>query len=61
MYGISPIKTPEIGVYDGIIMAVAHEDFIKMGENGIRKFGAKKHVLYDLKYILSADESDLRL
>ena len=60
-YGISPIKTPEIGVYDGIIMAVAHEDFIKMGENGIRKFGAKKHVLYDLKYILSADESDLRL
>ncbi len=60
-YGISPIETPEIGSYDGIIIAVAHEDFIKMGENGIRKFGAKKHVLYDLKYILSADESDLRL
>jgi hypothetical protein len=50
-----------LGVYDGIIMAVAHEHFIKMGENGIRKFGPKKHVLYDLKYILSADESDLRL
>jgi len=33
----------------------------KMGEEEIRKFGTEKHVLYDLKYILSSEESDLRL
>tara|TARA_B100000427_G_scaffold296105_1_gene275610 strand:+ start:195 stop:1493 length:1299 start_codon:yes stop_codon:yes gene_type:complete len=60
-YNISIIKTPKAGVYNGIILAVAHEEFVKMGEEGIRKFGAEKHVLYDLKYILSADQSDLRL
>lgn len=60
-YGISPIDSPEVGIYDGIILAVAHEEFVKMGEDGIRKFGANKHILYDLKYILSAEQSDLRL
>jgi UDP-N-acetyl-D-galactosamine dehydrogenase len=60
-YDILPIKAPEEGVYDGIILAVAHEEFVKMGEEEIRKFGTEKHVLYDLKYILSSEESDLRL
>ena len=60
-YGISPIQHPENGIYNGIIIAVAHKDFIEIGEDGIRKFGAKNHILYDLKYILSAEQSDMRL
>ena len=32
-----------------------------MGASGIRRLGRSAHVLYDLKYVLSADQSDLRL
>ena len=60
-YGITPVKSPEPGTYDGIVMAVAHRQFIDMGAQAIRALGKDRHVLYDLKYILSADESDLRL
>jgi len=60
-YSITPINEPEPGAYDGIILAVSHNEFAAMGEDGLRKFGRPDHVLYDLKYILSADQSDLRL
>lgn len=60
-YGITPVKTPAQGSYDGIIMAVAHQQFVDMGAEAIRALGKPQHVLYDLKYILSADQSDLRL
>ena len=60
-YGIKMVQTPEEGAYDGIILAVAHREFTEMGAAGIRKLGRAAHVLYDLKYILPADQSDLRL
>lgn len=60
-YGIAPIATPEAGAYDGIMLAVAHDEFAAMGEEGLRSFGAEDHVLYDLKYVLPAGQSDLRL
>ncbi|NYT68952.1 Vi polysaccharide biosynthesis UDP-N-acetylglucosamine C-6 dehydrogenase TviB [Pusillimonas noertemannii] len=60
-YGITPIKTPGAGAYDAVIVAVAHKQFLEMGAQAIRALGKDQHVLYDLKYIMSADESDLRL
>ena len=60
-YGITPISEPEAGAYDAIILAVSHEQFRELGAAGIRALGKNKHVLYDLKYLLTADESDLRL
>ena len=60
-YGISLVSTPEVGVYDAILIAVAHDQFIAMGEKAIRALGKSAHVLYDLKYILPANASDLRL
>ena len=60
-YGITPVTAPERGVYDAIIVAVAHEQFAKLGAQGIRAFGKPEHVLYDLKYVLKADEADIRL
>jgi UDP-N-acetyl-D-galactosamine dehydrogenase len=60
-YGITPINKLSAGEYDGIIVAVAHHQFKAMGEKAIRALGKKAHVLYDLKYILPADASDLRL
>jgi len=60
-YGIRPIVQPAVGAYDGIILAVAHREFAEMGAAALRALGKPEHVLYDLKYVLRADESDLRL
>ncbi|SPU51486.1 Vi polysaccharide biosynthesis UDP-N-acetylglucosamine C-6 dehydrogenase TviB [Bordetella trematum] len=60
-YGITPVAQPAEGSYDAIILAVAHTQFAEMGAAAIRKLGKAEHVLYDLKYLLKADESDLRL
>ncbi|ANG62494.1 Vi polysaccharide biosynthesis protein VipA/TviB [Marinobacterium aestuarii] len=60
-YGISPLQELEAGVYDGIILAVAHEQFVDMGATRIRELGKPEHLLYDLKYVLLAGDSDMRL
>lgn len=60
-YGITPVAQPQPGTYDGIIVAVAHHQFKSMGAAAIRALGKPNHVLYDLKYLLPAAESDLRL
>jgi len=60
-YGISPVATLNAATYDGIILAVAHDEFRAMGAEGIRALGKAVHVLYDLKYVLTAEAVDLRL
>lgn len=60
-YGIAPVSAPEVGQYDGIVLAVAHDEFKAMGAPKIRSLGKATHVLYDLKYVLDRSESDLRL
>ncbi|ARP88477.1 Vi polysaccharide biosynthesis protein VipA/TviB [Bordetella genomosp. 9] len=60
-YGVTPVADPERGRYDGIVLAVAHRQFAEMGAARIRAFGKPQHVLYDLKYVLAPEESDLRL
>ncbi|CAN7458433.1 Vi polysaccharide biosynthesis UDP-N-acetylglucosamine C-6 dehydrogenase TviB [Polaromonas sp. LjRoot131] len=60
-YGISLVAQPQAGAYDAIILAVAHHQFKDMGQAAIRKLGSATHVLYDLKYLLPAEASDLRL
>lgn len=60
-YGITPMEQPAQGAYDGIILAVAHRQFVELGIEKIREFGKPGHVLYDLKYLFPAQASDLRL
>lgn len=60
-YGITPVQKPELESYDAIIIAVAHHQFKAMGAEAIRALGKPEHVLYDLKYLLKASESDIRL
>jgi UDP-N-acetyl-D-galactosamine dehydrogenase len=60
-YGIHPVQSPAKQAYDAIILAVAHQQFVAMGPDAIRALGKPQHVLYDLKYVLSADQADLRL
>jgi UDP-N-acetyl-D-galactosamine dehydrogenase len=60
-YDIDPISEPEKGAYDAIILAVAHTQFKVLGVPAIRALGKANHVMYDLKYVFNADESDIRL
>lgn len=60
-YGLTLIDSPAPQTYDGIVLAVAHQQFKQMGIEAIRSFGKTQHVLYDLKYIFPAESSDLRL
>lgn len=60
-YGITPVSEPDVGAYDGIVLAVAHKEFAEMGAEKIRALGKSSHVLYDLKYVLPAAAADLRL
>jgi len=60
-YGITPIDKPQPSTYDGIILAVKHDQFVQMGEQQIRALGKENHVLYDIKHILPADKVDGRL
>lgn len=60
-YGITPVAQPQPGAYDAIVIAVAHQQFKAMSAADIRALGKPEHVLFDLKYVLTAGESDLRL
>lgn len=63
-YDINPINdiiNLNSDSYDGIILAVAHNQFVEMGVEKIRELGKQNHVLYDLKYLFDSELSDIRL
>lgn len=61
-YGVHLVGSPAQGAYAAIVIAVGHQEFREWGVDPIRAFGChERHVLYDLKHILPAHDSDLRL
>ena len=60
-YGIELIDEPSEGRYDAVVIGVAHDRFREMGPEHIRALGKANSVLFDVKYVLSADVVDGRL
>lgn len=60
-FGLDLVQKLLDHTYDGIILAVAHDEFKEMGAKAIRKLGKDNHVLYDLKNVFDLQESDLKL
>jgi UDP-N-acetyl-D-galactosamine dehydrogenase len=60
-YGLEMTEKPAHGAYDGMVVAVPHDEFRSMGADAIRGFGRPEAVLYDLKSIFPAAASDSRL
>ena len=60
-YALRPVADPDLGVYDAIIIAVAHTQFADLGAAGIRAYGKPESVIYDVKYVLPRDAVDGRL
>lgn len=60
-YGLAPITDLKNGSYDAIVLAVAHDQFKEMSSEQLHALGKNQHVLYDLKYILDKNLSNIRL
>ncbi|MDX1303652.1 Vi polysaccharide biosynthesis UDP-N-acetylglucosamine C-6 dehydrogenase TviB [Photobacterium sp.] len=60
-YGICVLTEKPSEQYDGVIMAVAHDEFKAMSQDDIKALTKPESIIYDLKYILATDFSDLRL
>lgn len=59
--GIHLTPLPDKAAYDGVILAVAHDEYRQMGAARIRALCHAQALVYDLKYILAPHEADLRL
>ena len=60
-YDIAPVDEPQSGHYDAIVIAVAHSEFTQMGAEVVHAFGKSNHVLFDIKYVLEANQVDGRM
>lgn len=60
-YGISLVQTLKKNAYDAVVIAVAHRLFKDMGIGKIRSLGKETHLLFDVKYLFAADQTDQRL
>ena len=60
-FNITLTQSLKPNTYDCVILATKHHQFEDMGASFIRSLCRPTHIIYDLKYTLKADESDLRL
>ncbi|MFV1973026.1 MAG: nucleotide sugar dehydrogenase [Thiohalobacterales bacterium] len=60
-YGIDLVADPVPGLYDAVIIAVAHDEFSGLGAEGLRALCKPEGILYDVKCLLPADATDGRL
>lgn len=58
-YGIDLVSTLELASYDGIILAVAHGQFLTLDIKGLKK--NEQSVVFDVKAIIDVNLSDIRL
>jgi len=60
-YNMELVTEPQPGVYDAVIIAVAHDQFRDIGAEKLRALCKDGGVLYDVKYLLAAAAVDGRL
>ncbi len=60
-YGIDLVADLAKGSYDGILLAVAHNEYKTLSPAELHAWGKKSHLLYDLKSILDPADKRMRL
>lgn len=60
-FDVTPIETLESNNYNAIVLAVAHDCFKVFDRESLRSLLKQNGIIYDLKYLLDINESDLRL
>src|SRR5579863_4244259 len=60
-YGLKLTRALKPRHYDVAVMAVAHREFRELGVRGVRRLCRRPHVLYDIKHLFRAADTDGRL
>lgn len=60
-YGVDLCAEPAAGTYDLVVLAVAHRQFVELGEAGIRRLLKPGGVFFDVKYAVPDGAADARL
>jgi len=60
-YGLKLTREPKLHHYDVAVLAVAHREFRELGVRGVRRLCRRPHVLYDIKHVFPATDTDGRL
>jgi UDP-N-acetyl-D-galactosamine dehydrogenase len=60
-YGLKLTRALKPRHYDVAVLAVAHKEFRELGVRGVRRLLRKPHVLYDIKHLFPAADTDGRL
>lgn len=60
-YAVSISKQPQRKDYDAVVIAVAHDEFLALGAEGIKQLCNSNHVLYDVKGVLPINAVTARL
>jgi len=61
LYNVSMVNYPTEGLYDAIVFAVAHREFIRMDPGEIKSFCREEAVIYDVKNVLQDGIADAKL
>lgn len=61
LYGVTITRVPKVDFYDAVVIAVNHDQFKELGDEGINTLMKETHIIYDLKYTLVKTDSILRL
>jgi len=60
-YGLTLVDQPRNGAYDGVMIAVAHDEFCEGGDAIVSRCVKVAHVVYDLKNVLPREANAIRL
>ena len=59
-FNVELLQAPDVGAYDAIVLAVAHQNFVDMADD-IQKFGKENRIIFDVKNVLPQQNVDGRL
>lgn len=60
-YGITLTANLDDASYDAAVIAVAHDEFRDLGAEAIRQLCKPEHIVYDVKHLFPAEQTDGRL
>ena len=61
LYSIDLVSEPKRGVYDAIVIAVAHDKFREYSLKNFQDLAKQNYILFDVKYVLNKKNVDGRL
>jgi UDP-N-acetyl-D-glucosamine/UDP-N-acetyl-D-galactosamine dehydrogenase len=61
LYDIYPNSKLSQNIYDAVIIAVAHDEFKRIGLANIKNLCKKNHVIFDLKNLFNSNQVDFKL